>query len=203
MATIREITYALLDMVNGGLPTDDSKINYRVAEIYAKSGVAFTLRKRWFEEKNSSDENYIGKSVSKEQEVKYDNEDDSYYIGTLGESLDMGGMRSFSISSKKRNSRWSLKFVPVTSSEYFNQKGLCNIPNVIQYYLDGDKLRFTNGSVEGIESVMLSQSNLLPSDPDDSVPDDIVDESLNRAYRLAYAEIVINSDRLNDGVAQN
>ncbi len=64
----------------------------------------------------------------------------------------------------------------------------------------GDRLYFTNGSVDGLETVKLTQSNLLPSDDDDSVSSDVASESLQMAYRLAYAEVATLSDRVNDGV---
>lgn len=198
--TIKELAYLLLDMSEGGQPTDDSKLNYRVAKAYVKSAVAYQLRRRWFEEKNASDENYIGKTTTKEADVIYDEEEDAYYIETLGESIDMGGMRSYSITSKKANSRWSLRFVPITLSEWFAQKGLIRIPNVIQYYLKGDRLYFTNGIPEGVDVVQLTQSNLLPSDDDDSVSADIAQEALRYAWMLAYPEVSIPTDRENDGV---
>lgn len=198
--TIKELSYLLLDMVNGGQPTDDTRINYRVARAYIRNAVAFQLRRRWWEEKSASDEHYVGKSASADQEVKYDEASETYYIETLGESIDAGGMRSYSITSNKPNSRWALKFVGITKAEKFNQRGLKNIPNVIQYYLDGDRIYFTNGDVGNLGTIKLSQYNLLPKDDDDSVPEDIGQEALNWAYRLAFAELSINQDRDNNGV---
>lgn len=198
--TIKELSYLLLDMVNGGQPTDDTRINYRVARAYIRNAVAFQLRRKWWEEKSASDEHYVGKSVSADQEVKYDEASDAYYIDTLGESIDAGGMRSYSITSNKPNSRWALKFVGITKAERFNQRGLKHIPNVIQYYLDGDRIYFTNGDVSDLGTLKLSQYNLLPKDDEDSVPEDAGQEALNWAYRLAVAELTINQDRDNNGV---
>lgn len=198
--TIKELTYLLIDMSEGGQPTDDARLNYRVAKAYIKSAVAYQLRKRWFEDKNNSDENYIGKTTTKDAELIYDEEEDSYYIETLGESIDMGGMRSYSVTSKKSNSRWAIRFVPITLSEWFSQKGLIRIPNVIQYYLKGDRLYFTNGIPEDLDIVQLTQSNLLPSDDDDSVPADVGQEALRYAWMLAYPEVSMPTDRENDGV---
>lgn len=197
--TIKELTYLLLDMTSGGQPTDDTKLNYRTAKAYIKSAVAYHLRRRHWEEKANGDDYYTGKSTTKEQEVKYDEEQDAYYIESLGESIDTGGMRSYSIFAKKPDSRWSIKFVPITLNELSAQRGLCDIPNVVQFYMMGDRLYFTNGSVDGLDTVKLTQSNLLPSDDDDSVVDDIASESLQMAYRLALAEISTISDRINDG----
>lgn len=190
----------LIDMVNGGQPTDDSKLNYRVAKAYIKNAVAFNMRRRYWEEKANGEEYYTGKTTTKEVELQYDENADSYFVETLGESIDTGGMRSFNILGKKPNSRWSIKFVPITLQEMSAQRGLCNIPNVIQYYLLDDRLYFTNGDVEGLDPIKLTQSNLLPSDDDDSVAPDIGHDSLNMAYRLAFAEVAINSDRINDGI---
>src|SRR5690606_17929761 len=102
--------------------------------------------------------------------------------------------RSYSISGSKPNSRWSFKFVGITKNELFNQKGLVNIPNVIQYYIDSDRIYFTNGDVSNMGTVKLSQYNLLPKDDEDSVPEDIGQQALNNAYRLAFAELTINQD---------
>ena len=198
--TIKELSYLLMDMVNGGQPSDDSRINYRVARAYIRNAVAFQIRRKLWEEKGASDEHYVGKHVTADQKVKYDEASDRYYIETLGESIDSGGMRSYSISGSKPNSRWSVKFVGITKSELFNQKGLINIPNVIQYYIDSDRIYFTNGDVSKLGTVKLSQYNLLPKDDEDSVPEDIGQEALNNAYRLAFAELSINQDRDNNGV---
>lgn len=198
--TIKELTYLLLDMSEGGSPTDDAKLNYRTSKAFIKSAVAYQLRKRWFEDKNNSDENYIGKTSSKDAKVNFDEEEDAYYIETLGESMDMGGMRSYSITQKKANSRWSFKFVPITLAEWFSQRGLPNIPNVIQYYFKGDRLYFTNGLVDDLDIVKLTQYNVLPSDDEDNVPSDVGQEALQMAWRLAYPEIALQSDRDNNGV---
>lgn len=199
--TIKELSYLLLEMVNGGQPTDDSKINYRVAKAYIKSAVAYNMRRKFWEEKANSDDYYTGKTTTKEVEVKFDTESDSYYVDTLGESIDTGGTRSFNILAKRPNSRWSLKFIPATPQEISAQRGLCDIPNVIQFYQLGDKLYFTNGDMEGVEKVKLTQHNLLPTDDDDQIPSDVAHDSLQMAYRLAYAEVATLSDRINDGVS--
>lgn len=201
--TIKELTYLLLDMTSGGQPTDDTKLNYRTAKAYIKSAVAYNIRRRHWEDKANGDDYYTGKSTTKEQDVKYDEEQDAYYVESLGESIDTGGMRSYSIFAKKPNSRWSIKFVPITLNELSAQRGLSNIPNVVQFYMMGDRLYFTNGSVEGVEKVKLTQSNLLPSDDDDSVVQDIAQQSLTDAYRLAMQEVGVVSDRVNDGTPLN
>lgn len=201
--TIKELSYLLLDMVNGGQPSDDTRINYRVARAYIRNAVAFQIRRKWWEEKSASDEHYVGKSTTSDQEVKYDEASDMYYIETLGESIDAGGMRSYSITGNKPNSRWSLKFVGITKSERFNQMGLRNIPNVIQYYIDSDRIYFTNGDVSKMGTLKLSQYNLLPKDDDDSVASDIAQQSLIEAYRLAMQEVGVASDRDNNGVPLN
>ena len=70
MTSIKELAYLLLDNVNGGIPTDDAKLNYRVAKAYIAKTVAYHLRRKVFEEKNLSDEHYIGTPVTKTVPVK-------------------------------------------------------------------------------------------------------------------------------------
>lgn len=200
---IKRLSYLLLDMVNGGLPTDDSKINYRVAREHIRNAVAYQLRLRFFEEKNNSDSNYIGIPTSKEVEVKYDEDMGSYYVETLGESIDLGGARSISISNLNRNSRWAMKFTGITLNEAFAQRGLTSLPNVVQYYLDGDRVYFTNADISGLEKVRLTQYNLLPKDDEADIPSDIAGRALTEAFRIAMGEIQIPSDRSNDGVPNN
>lgn len=203
MSTIKELSYLLLDMVNGGLPTDDSKINYRVAKAYVKNAVGYFLRRRYWEDKANSEDNYVGSTVTKKQEVKYDENLDQYYVEVLGESIE-DTMKSYSISSQNVNSRWAVRFAPISEQELFNQSFLkARIPNLVQFYKRGGKLYFTNNVPEGLGLVVLSQSNVIPSNDDDSVPSDIASDAIDRAYRQVYAEIVINSDRFNDGVPQN
>ena len=201
--SIKRLSYLLLDMVNGGLPSDDSKINYRVAREHIRNAVAYQLRLRFFEEKNNSDSNYVGIPTSKEVEVKYDEDMGSYYVETLGESIDLGGARSISISNLNRNSRWAMKFTGITLNEAFAQRGLTSLPNTIQYYLDGDKIYFMNGDVSDLPKVRLTQYNLLPKDDDSEIPSDIGGRALSEAFRIAMGEIQIPSDRSNDGVPNN
>ena len=202
MTSIKELAYLLLDNVNGGIPTDDAKLNYRVAKAYITKTVAYHLRRKVFEEKNLSDEHYIGTPVTKTVPVKTDG--DITYVETLGDSIDLGGMRSYSISQVNKMSRWSKTFVPMTPQEASIQKfGLGNIPNVIQFYKDGDRLIFVNGLVEGIDEVKLTQYNLLPKDGSDQVPEDVGQLALTDAIRLAMQEISVPSDRSNDGVSLN
>lgn len=198
MTSIKELAYLLLDNVNGGIPTDDPRLNYRVAKAYITKTVAYHLRRKVFEEKNLSDEHYIGTPVTKTVPVK--KEGDVYYVESLGESVDLGGMRSYAISSLNKVGRWSKKFVPITTQEASAQwLGLGNIPNVIQFYKDGDRLVFINGLVEDIDEVKLTQYNLLPKDDNDSVPSDIGQLALTDAIRLAIQEMSVPRDEDNNG----
>ena len=198
MTSIKELTYLLLDNVNGGIPTDDARLNYRVAKAYITKTVAYHLRRKVFEEKNLSGEHYIGTPVTKTVPVKKDG--DVYYVETLGESIDLGGMRSYSISSVNKVGRWSKKFVPITNQEASAQwMGLGHIPSVVQFYKDGDRLVFMNELVDDVDEVKLTQYNLLPKDDDDSVPSDIGQLALTDAIRLAIQEVSVPRDEDNNG----
>lgn len=198
--TIKELSYLLIEMVNGGIPTDDSKINYRVAKAYIKAATGFYLRARYWEEKRNGDDNYVGNSITKKVEVKYDEDSELYYIETFGESIDES-MRSYSVSPINPASRWSIKFVPITPQEFFNQSQLkARIPNTIQYYKIGNRISFLNGEVGSNVSLNLTQRNVVPDGDDDQVPSDIETLVLERSYRLAFQEVSIQSDRDNNGV---
>ena len=204
MATnsIKELSYLLIELVNGGIPTDDSKINYKIARAHIRNAVGFYLRARFWEEKRNSDENYSSNISTKQVEVKYDEDSELYYVDTLGESIDGGGMSSFNISPLNPNSRWAIKYVPVTPQELFNQSLLkARIPNTVQYYKLGDKLFFTNADAGGTKNVILSQANVIPTDDNDSaIPEDIKTPVLERAYRVVMNLPNTQSDRDNDGV---
>lgn len=201
--TIKELSYLLMDMVNGGLPSDDSKINYRVAKTYIKLAVAEGLRRGWFEDKNNSEQHYVGSTVSKEVDVVFDNEKKSAFVETLGESNSLDGARAYNISDPHINSMWSRTFVPITLNQRFSQSKLVPIPNTVQYYEMDGKLYFRGGTVCKGDKLVLTQRNVVPSNDDDSLPSWVGRTALNEAYRLAYAEIAINSDRINDGVPNN
>ena len=200
--TIKELSYLLLDQVNGGLPSDDGKINYRVAKAYIKTAVAYYLKRKIFEEANNSEEYYTSESnaTTKTVPVKLDPETGLNYIELLGESIDLGGMRSYSISSANPLSRWSIRFVPITQNEVFTQSVLPNVPDVIQFFKKGDRLYFRGITNE--EELSLTQRSLLPSNDEDDIPEDIGVLALEHAYKLVYPEIALRSDRANDGVPE-
>lgn|SRR5690625_325741 len=202
--TIKKLSYLLIEMGEGGLPTDDSRMNYRVAKEYIVNSLGYFLRRKLFEDAQNADSDYLGNSVSKEVEVKYDSDGRYYYIDTLGESVDFGtNMRAYSVSSNNPHSRWSITYVPITKQEMFAQRGLKNIPDVIQFYKQGDKLIFMNGDMTGINKVNLSQSNVIPTDDDSEVPSDIGNLILQDAYKTAYPELMVERDRVNDGEPNN
>lgn len=201
--TIKQMAYLLIDKVNGGMPTDDSKINYRIAKAYILDATAYFLRKRYWEEKKNSDENYSSNITTKQVDVKYDEDNEQYYVDVLGESIDTGGMSSYSISALNPTGRWALTFVPVKPEELFNQ-GLMKkrIPDTVQYYKVGDRLVFTNMASIDQKPVLLSQANLLPNSDEDALPRDIGLESVSRAWR-EYMGKDSNQDRDNNGVSSN
>lgn len=197
---IKQLTYLLLEQVNGGIPTDDSKFNYRVAKAFVLSAVAFLLKKKAFDEANQSEGNYTSESnsVTKTVDVKTDEDTGLKYVELLGESIDLGGMRSYSISSKNPFGRWNIKFVPITRNEVFMQSMLPNVPDVVQFYKEDNRL-YLKGDISEVK-LQLTQKSLLPSDDDDNIPEDISAPALEYAYKLAYPELTFKSDRANDGV---
>lgn len=198
--TVKKLAYLLIEMGEGGIPTDDSRMNYRVAKEYIVNSLGYFLRRKLFEDAQNADNDYLGNTVSKEVDVKYDSENRFYYIETLGESVDFGtNMRAYSVSSGNPHSRWSITFVPITNQEMFSQRGLKNIPDVIQFYKQGDKLIFMNGDMGAIDKIQLTQSNVIPSDDDSEVPADIGNLILQDAYKTAYPELMVERDRINDG----
>lgn len=203
MATVKELAYALLEMVNGGMPTDDSKINYRVARLHIRNGLGFYLRRKNFEESNQSESNYTSESnsITKAVEVKSDPESGLQYVDLIGESVDLGGMRSYSLSSTNPLSRWSIKFVPITKNELFVQGYLPNIPDVIQFYKDGNRLYLRGYTSDA--TLSLTQKNVISDDDDDEIPSDLAQPALEHAYRLAMGIVQIPSDKDNNGVSNN
>lgn len=203
MSTIKELSWQLIEMANGGMPTDDSKLNYRIARAHVRDAVAYLLKEKIFQHYNSSEDHYIpdSNSISKEVELKHDSESGLSYVETIGESIDLTGMRNYQLSFANIAHRWKKKFVPISRQEVFLQTFLTNIPDVVQFYKEGDRLYLIgNILTDGGESLMLTQKNVVPKDDDDPVPVDIASQSLERAYRSVYPEISAQQDRDNNGV---
>src|SRR5690625_7270348 len=102
-------------MGEGGLPTDDSRMNYMVAKEYIVNSLGYFLRRKLFEEAQNADSDYVGNSVSKEVEVKYDSDGKYYYIDTLGERVDFGtNMGAYFVRSKIPTRTCGKTNVPIT-----------------------------------------------------------------------------------------
>lgn len=197
--TIRKLAYMLMEMESGGIPTDDQRLNYRTAKQYILSSVGWYLKQRLFEEKRFSEEHYTGNVVTKEVPVNYDSEGGYYYSDLLGESIDFGGMRSYNITDTHLNDRWTTEYVPVTQQQFFANRHLFKIPNVVLFYRSGDKIVFAGTGMENTDKVMLTQSHVIPTNDDDEIPVDIGNIVLQDAYRTVYPELTVQRDNINDG----
>lgn len=191
-------------MPEGGLQTDDARMNYRVAKEFIKAGLAQAMRQKLIEDKNNSeDRNYLGNSVTEIKEVKEDEDRMYLYVDTIGESIDFGGnMQKYGLSFVNLHNRFGCMFVPITSNQIQVHKNMRRVPNIIPYYEDGDKLVFIGGVEEGDE-ISITQRNVIPNDDDTEIPSDLGSRALDIAYRLAYPLVSVNRDNNNDGVPNN
>lgn len=198
--TIEKLTYMLMEMPEGGIPTDDARLNYRVAKEYIKNAVGYYLKKKLFEDKNSDEGDYLGNEVTNTVEVKEDPEMLALYVDLLGESVDFGGsMKAYELYFKNLHNNWSCVFVPIKRSQVQVYKRMLPVPNVITYYKDGKRLVFIGGVKEG-DKLELTQKNVIPSKDTDSLPREIGNQVLDMAYKTLYPELVVERDRNNDGV---
>lgn len=202
--TIKKLTYLLMEVPEGGLITDDARLNYRVAREYVRAGVAQALRQKLLEDKNySEDRDYLGNSVTEVKEVKEDPEKNYLYVDNIGESVDFGGsMKKYGLSFNNLHNRFGCTFVPLTRNQVQVHKNMKRVPNVITYYEDGDKLVLIGGVEEG-DKISVTQSNVIPDNDDAPIPSDIGNKALELAYRTAYPHITMTRDINNDGVPNN
>lgn len=202
--TIRKLSYLLMEIPEGGLHTDDARLNYRVAREYVRNGLAAAMRQKLLEDKNNTeDRNYLGISSTETKTVKEDPEKNYLYVDTLGESIDFGGnMQKYGLSFGSLHNRFGCMFVPLTRNQVQIHKNMRRVPNIITYYEDGDKLVLVGGVSEGDE-ISVTQSNVIPNNDDAEIPSDVGSRALENAYRSAYPHIVMQRDINNDGVPNN
>lgn len=210
MATLKELTYRLWRLLDGGDISDDTRFSYKELKGYIGSGIGLALKQNAFEQRNASPDLLYGSGQYAKttiRDVQYD-EEGTAYIETKDKSVAFGGSRNFEVSSVNPLSRWAKTFVTIRKEELFLQKFQANIPNVIQVVVDGSKLYFRGNAVLSgdLEQVKLSQYYVIPDlEEDDSeldLPTEYENQIVDQAFQILMRER-INEDRANDGVPAN
>lgn len=193
-----------MEVPEGGLVTDDARLNYRVAREYVRGGVAQALKQKLLEDKNNSDDrDYLGTSVTEVKQVKEDSDRNYLYVDLIGESIDFGGnMQKYGLAFDNMHNRFGCMFVPLSKNQVQIHKNMKRVPNIIPYYEEGSKLVFIGG-VEVGDEISVTQSNVIPDNDDAEIPSEIGNKALELAYRTAYPHMNMPRDINNDGVPNN
>lgn len=193
-----------MEVPEGGLVTDDARLNYRVAREYVRGGVAQALKQKLLEDKNNSDDrDYLGTSVTEVKQVKEDSDRNYLYVDLIGESIDFGGnMQKYGLAFDNMHNRFGCMFVPLSKNQVQIHKNMRRVPNIIPYYEEGSKLVFIGG-VEVGDEISVTQSNVIPDNDDAEIPSEIGNRALELAYRTAYPHMNMPRDINNDGVPNN
>lgn len=196
--SIRKLTYLLMEMPEGGIPTDDARLNYRVAREHILNAVSYFLKGKLMEDSKLT-EDYLGESVYKDVEVQ-ENEYGEKFVELFGESITFGeDMNAYELTPKRMNSRWSQDFYPITREQARLQKRLKDVGGVIFYYKEGNKLMILGDVQEG-EVFTLGQKNVIPTDDDGELPAEIGSRVLRDAFQTLFPELEARRDNSNDGI---
>lgn len=204
--TLRQLTFRLWRLLDGGDISDDSRFKYRELKGYIISGIALGLKQSAFELRNNTDTVYgsgqYGKTTIKNVQI---DDEGVAYIDLKDRSLAFGGSRNFELSSLNPLSRWAKTFVTIRKEEMFLQKMQANIPNIIQSVVEGNRiLLFGNAVINGeVDQVRLTQYFIIPDIEDDDselmLPPEYENQIVDQSYQLVMREIR-PEDRANDGV---
>lgn len=150
MATVKELTYSVWKILDGREPTDDSRYSYRQIRIIVLSALSDAMKRDWYEQRNTGDTIYGNDNYSstyRDLEVMTDSENGLKYIEVPARTISIPGGRDVSITDANPVSRWSKKYIPVSSTERFSLGLQPSIPCVILYYKQDNKYWFYNGIV--------------------------------------------------------
>lgn len=190
--------------LEGGDIPDDSRFSEAELEKYIRGGLAQAMKQSFYEQLNVDSYRYGDDSISITYTVPVLKDTGEYgilpYITLPADSISIPGGRSIDITDANPVSRNATTYLPQRVEEVFVGKFQPQVPCVVLYYMEGDKVVFFNGTV-GSDEVRVRQRYAIPKDKDQELnfPQDFQNVILAEAIRLCNSEIK-PQDRANDGV---
>jgi len=205
MSTLRELTYRCLRILEGGDIPDDSRFRYKEVRDHVRSAVAYALKQNYFEGRNDEDGFKYGDdtiTTVSELTTEEDSSTGLVYITIAGDAVSVpAASRMLSITDPNPYSKWAKQYIPVRSEERFVGQLQPDIPCVILYERNGDRITFYNNLVEAGQKVRVAHKYTITDDDnaDLNLPSEYELQIVDSVTRLLDREIRL-SDRQNDGV---
>lgn len=205
MSTLKTLTYRAWRILEGGDIPDDSRFRYKEVRDHVRAAVAYALKQNYFESRNDEDGfKYGDDTITTVADVttQEDTETGLVYITVGGDAVSVpAANRMLSIQEPNPYSRWAKTYIPVRSEERFVGQLQPDIPCVILYERNGDRITFYNGLVEAGEKLRLLQKYTITDDDDAelNLPSEYELQVVDSVTRLLDREIRL-ADRENNGV---
>lgn len=205
MSTLKTLTYRAWRILEGGDIPDDNRFRYKEVRDHVRAAVAYALKQNYFESRNDEDGfKYGDDTITTVTDVitQEDTETGLIYVTVEGDAVSVpAANRMLSIQDPNPYSRWAKTYIPVRSEERFVGQLQPDIPCVILYERNGDRITFYNGLVEAGEKLRLLQKYTITGDDDAelNLPSEYELQVVDSVTRLLDREIRL-SDRQNDGV---
>ena len=206
MSSVREIVYRVWRILEGGNISDDSKRTYRELKGYVISGIADSLKKSYYEQRNIEDFKYGDDAIttSYKTTVATDTDTGLKYAALNNTTISIAGNRFTAINSVNPVNKFAKVYVPIRLEERLIVSKQECVPNVVYFYKDGAKAMFF-GDVEPDLQVYVSSRYALPTDDDAELqlPEEFESMIIQNALALLMPSLGVKSDRENNGVPIN
>lgn len=203
MSTLKELTYRVWRILDGGNIADDSRFTYREIRDTVRSAIFSVLKANYFETRNSEDEfKYGNDDIFQELiiETKIDDSTCLPYID-VSQSISVPATnRLLSISDINPYSRASKKYIPVRKEERFVGQLQPPIPKTVLYERTGGRIYFFNDTVkEGTPLKVVQKYAITDNDDEElNIPSEYELQIIDAVTKLLDREIRLH-DISNDG----
>lgn len=197
--TVRDLTFRLWRRLENGDIPDDSRFTYKELSGYIKSAIAGALKANFFENLNANEYRYAG-DFTKTTPKTVDTDDNGLqYVNIPYSTIKVPNNNRFlSITSTNPVSRFSVNYIPMREEEVFVAKLQPDVPGVVLFYTQQDKIFFYNNNVSDT-TVNVHQKYTIPNDDDADIGlTESENQIIEAALRLLGQPTI--SDRDNNGV---
>lgn len=199
--TQKELVYTIWRKLEGSNIPDDTRWTYRELLGYVKSGLAFTLKQNYWENRNFEDFKYGDDSIAVSYKATLEADPDKGlpYVEITGSTIGVAGNRMLEINSVNPISAYAVDYIPVRYEELFVIKKQPRTPCMTYFYKENGRAYFYGKGSYDTE-VMVTEKYSVPSDDEAelNMPLDFQNQVVEQAYRL-----IMNAqapmDRMNDG----